>query len=63
MDRGARQVTFHVVARVGHDLPTKPPSPPLYSPVSYTQYSVINHDVEEYEKECMRITESPDTRS
>ena len=22
--------------------------------MSYTQYSVINHDVEEYEKECMR---------
>ena len=28
MDRGARQATYHGVARVGHDLATK--SPPKY---------------------------------
>ena len=28
MDRGAWQATVHEVARVGHDLPTKPPPPP-----------------------------------
>ena len=27
MDRGAWQATVHGVARVGHDLATKPPSP------------------------------------
>ena len=27
MDRGAWQVTVHEVARVGHDLATKPPAP------------------------------------
>ena len=28
MDRGAWQATVHGVARVGHDLATKPPPPP-----------------------------------
>ena len=28
MDRGAWQVAVHGVARVGHDLATKPPPPP-----------------------------------
>ena len=28
MDRGAWQATVHGVARVGHDLVTKPPPPP-----------------------------------
>jgi len=28
MDRGAWQSTVHGVARVGHDLATKPPRPP-----------------------------------
>ena len=28
MDRGPWQVTVHGVARVGHDLATKPPPPP-----------------------------------
>ena len=28
MDRGAWQATVHGVARVGHDLATKPPAPP-----------------------------------
>ena len=27
MDRGVRQATVHGVARVGHDLVTKPPPP------------------------------------
>ena len=27
MDRGARQATVHGIARVGHDLATKPPPP------------------------------------
>ena len=31
MDRGAWQATVHVIARVGHDLATKPPPlPPHY---------------------------------
>jgi len=29
MDRGAWQATVHRVARVGHNLATKPPSPPM----------------------------------
>ena len=29
MDRGVWQATVHGVARVGHDLATKPPPPPL----------------------------------
>ena len=29
MDRGSWQATVHWVARVGHDLATKPPPPPL----------------------------------
>ena len=29
MDRGAWQATVHGVARVGHDLATKPPPPTL----------------------------------
>ena len=29
MDRGAWQATVHGVTRVGHDLVTKPPPPPL----------------------------------
>ena len=29
MDRGARQVIVHGVARVGHDLMTKPPNTEL----------------------------------
>ena len=29
MDRGAWQATVHGVARVRHDLATKPPPPPL----------------------------------
>ena len=29
MDRGAWRVTVHGIARVGHDLATKPPPPPL----------------------------------
>ena len=53
MDRGAWQVTFHGVVGVGHDLLTPPPPPPLDSPVNYIQCSVINRNVEEYEKECM----------
>ena len=28
MDRGDWQATVHGIARVGHDLATKPPSPP-----------------------------------
>ena len=28
MDRGAWQATVHGVARIGHDLVTKPPPPP-----------------------------------
>ena len=31
MDRGACQATVHGVARVGHDLVTKPPPPFLYT--------------------------------
>ena len=37
MDRGAWQATVHGVARVGHDLVTKPPPsppPPLLAPAS-----------------------------
>jgi len=37
MDRGAWQATVHGVARVGHDLATKPPPPPpppLLAPAS-----------------------------
>ena len=30
MDRGAWQATVHGVARVGHDLVTKPPPPQMY---------------------------------
>ena len=30
MDRGARRATVHGVARVGHDLVTKPPPPILF---------------------------------
>ena len=30
MDRGAWQATVHVVPRVGHNLPTKPPPPLLF---------------------------------
>ena len=30
MDRGAWQATVHGVARVGHDLVTKPPPPYLF---------------------------------
>ena len=30
MGRGAWQATVHGVARVGHDLATKPPPPPPY---------------------------------
>ena len=30
MDRGAWQATVHGVTRVGHDLVTKPPPPPLF---------------------------------
>ena len=29
MDRGAWQATVHGVARVGHNLATKPPPPPM----------------------------------
>ena len=29
MDRGAWQATVHGVTRVGHDLETKPPPPPI----------------------------------
>ena len=29
MDRGAWQATVHRVARVGHNLATKPPPPPM----------------------------------
>ena len=28
MDKGAWQATIHAVAKVGHDLATKPPPPP-----------------------------------
>ena len=31
MDRGAWQATVHGVTRVGHDLETKPPPPPLFA--------------------------------
>ena len=31
MDRGARQTTVHGVARVRHDLGTKPPPPPFHT--------------------------------
>ena len=37
MDRGAWQATVHGVARVGHDLETKPP-PPIFSAVSRVPY-------------------------
>ena len=37
MDRGAWQATVHGVARVGHDLVTKPPPPYLY----YKYHTVI----------------------
>ena len=30
MDRGAWLATFHGVTRVGHDLVTKPPPPPVF---------------------------------
>ena len=30
MDRGAWQATVHGVTKVGHNLATKPPQPPLY---------------------------------
>ena len=31
MDRGAWRATVHGVTRVGHDLETKPPPPPLFA--------------------------------
>ena len=31
MDRGAGQAIVHRVARVGHDLATKPPPPPTHA--------------------------------
>ena len=38
MDRGAWQATVHGVARVGHDLVTKPPLP---VPLGFTDGSVV----------------------
>ena len=35
MDRGAWQATVHGVARVGHDLATKPPPPPDLRSITY----------------------------
>ena len=35
MDRGPWQVTVHGVARVGHDLATKPPPPPFMAVLGF----------------------------
>ena len=42
MDRGARQVTVHGVARVGHDLTTK--SPPCYKSEKRKEYQTMEVD-------------------
>ena len=41
MDRGALQATVHEMARVGHDLVTKPPPtmPTLYSDLRVLSYT------------------------
>ena len=42
MDRGAWQATVHGVARVGHDLATKPPPPHVWlSP--FTAHLKLSH--------------------
>ena len=41
MDRGARQTTVHGVARVRHDLGTKPPPPHSFF-VNYSNYLMGN---------------------
>ena len=45
MDRGGWQDTVHGVARVGHDLATKPPTPTTQSKVwgYYTLLLLLNH--------------------
>ena len=41
MDTGARQATVHGVARVGHNLATKPPPPPQISSYDSAGLSVL----------------------
>ena len=41
-DRGAWQATVHRVARVGHDLATKPPPPPLYHKIKKVKVAVMS---------------------
>ena len=45
MDRGAWQATVHRIARVGHDLATKPP-PPHTSTSEFTATQVSAYSVE-----------------
>ena len=42
MDRGARQTTVHGVARVRHDLGTKPPPPPQWPFHTYVRGITLN---------------------
>ena len=58
MDRGARQATVHGVARVGHDLETKPPPPPDFDEEKHKIRNVIvgfcQIDIREKEKQQKR---------
>ena len=64
MDRGAWQATVHGIARVGHDVATKPPSPPLSVALHLSSaLSVINvpsrkkHKQKNYVFVCLNICE------
>ena len=62
MDRGARQAIVHGIPRVGHDLATKPPSPPLSVALHLfsSALSVINVSSRKKHKQkklCFRLLE------